>query len=224
MPSLNLGSVWNRALPFAIYIALMAGVSIFEQYGPAGIDLRWFYGIKVTLVALVLWVLRKNYTELFHGSVLDFKAWLTAIAVGVLVFVAWINLDAPWMLLSEVSGGFNPGVGIEACILMATRIAGAALVVPLMEELFWRSFLMRWIQNQNFLKVAPRHVGWMALAVSSALFAIEHSLWFAGLVAGLAYGLLYIRSGKIWMPIIAHAVTNGVLGVWVIYTGNWHYW
>ncbi|WP_264193247.1 CAAX prenyl protease-related protein [Methylobacillus gramineus] len=202
----------------------MAGVDVLEQYGPTGLDLRWLYGVKVALVALVLWILRRNYIELFSEATLDFKAWLTAIAVGVLVFVAWINLDVSWMLLSEPSEGFNPGTGIEGCLLIVTRLAGAALVVPLMEELFWRSFLMRWIQNQIFLQVLPGQVGWLALAVSSALFAIEHSLWFAGLIAGLAYGLLYIRSGKIWMPIIAHAVTNGVLGVWIIYTGKWHYW
>lgn len=219
-----LGPISSRVIPFAVYMLFMAGVDLVGQVVPDDFDLRWLYGVKVGLVAYLLWILRKHYVELGGLSLLGYKSWLSAISIGVLVFVAWINLDAPWMLLGGPSQGFNPGQGAEACLLMVTRIVGAALVVPLMEELFWRSFLMRWIQNQDFLKVEPATVGAMALLVSSLLFAIEHSLWFAGLVAGLAYGLLYIRSRTIWMPIIAHAVTNGVLGVWIIYTGNWYYW
>lgn len=220
----SLGPISSRVIPFAVYMLFMAGVDLVGQVVPDDFDLRWLYGVKVGLVAYLLWILRKRYVELGGLSSLGYKSWLSAISIGVLVFVAWINLDAPWMLLGEPSQGFNPGQGAEACLLMVTRIVGAALVVPMMEELFWRSFLMRWIQNQDFLKVEPAHVGAVALLVSSILFAIEHSLWFAGLIAGLAYGLLYIRSRTIWMPIIAHAVTNGVLGVWVIKTGNWYYW
>lgn len=220
----SVGPISSRVIPFAVYMLFMAVVDLIGQFAPETFDLRWLYGAKVGLVAYLLWALRKHYVELSGLSLLGFKSWLSAISIGVLVFVAWINLDAPWMLLGGPSQGFNPGQGAEACLLMVTRIVGAALVVPLMEELFWRSFLMRWIHNQDFLKVEPGAVGLVALLVSSLLFAIEHNLWFAGLVAGLAYGLLYIRSKTIWMPIIAHAVTNGVLGVWVIYTGNWYYW
>lgn len=215
---------WSRVAPFALYMLFMAIVDLVARFAPADFDVRWFYSIKVGLVAILLWILRKQYTELQGASLLGVRSLSGAIAVGVLVFIAWINLDAPWMLLGDQSEGFNPGGGSDACLLMATRVMGATLVVPLMEELFWRSFLMRWIHNQNFLNVAPQQVGLVALLVSSALFAIEHTEWLAGLVAGLAYGLLYIRSGNIWVPLIAHAVTNGVLGVWVIYTGNWHYW
>jgi len=63
-----------------------------------------------------------------------------------------------------------------------------------------------------------------ALVLSSAVFAIEHTFWLAGLLAGLIYGLLYIRAQKLWVAIVAHAVTNGVLGVWVLYTHQWNYW
>ena len=34
--------------------------------------------------------------------------------------------------------------------LVAVRWIGATLVVPVMEELFWRSFLMRWFQRTQF--------------------------------------------------------------------------
>jgi len=104
------------------------------------------------------------------------------------------------------------------------RLAGAALAVPVMEELFWRSFAMRWFQDHDFLKVAPARVGLKALGISAVLFALEHHLWFAGLLAGLAYGWLYIRTGNLWVPILSHAVTNGVLGAWILYTQSWEFW
>ena len=104
------------------------------------------------------------------------------------------------------------------------RWIGAALLVPVMEELFWRSFLMRWIQNATFEAVDPRHVGIKAIVLSTFVFMLAHTLWLAAIVAGLAYAWLYRRTGKLWVPVIAHAVTNGALGVWVVMTGNWAFW
>jgi len=104
------------------------------------------------------------------------------------------------------------------------RWAGAALLVPVMEELFWRSFMMRWIEHAQFESVVPARVGLKAVALSTFVFTLAHTLWLAAVVAGLAYAWLYVRTGKLWVPVIAHAVTNGLLGVWVVITGNWAYW
>ncbi|MDE3011221.1 MAG: CAAX prenyl protease-related protein, partial [Pseudomonadota bacterium] len=104
------------------------------------------------------------------------------------------------------------------------RLAGSALVVPLAEELFWRSLVMRWIDSPRFLERSATAVSTRALALQALLFGLEHDLWLAGIVAGLAYGLLYRYSGRLWPVALAHAVTNGVLGVWVLATSNWTYW
>ena len=93
-----------------------------------------------------------------------------------------------------------------------------------MEELFWRSFLMRWVQSPQFESVPPQSVGLKAIVLSTFVFMLAHTLWLAAVVAGLAYAWLYVRTGKLWVPIIAHAVTNGVLGVWVVMTGKWAFW
>lgn len=63
-----------------------------------------------------------------------------------------------------------------------------------------------------------------ALAISALMFGFEHDLWMAGTIAGLAYGWLYRLRGNLWMPVLAHAVTNGVLGAWVLTTGSWKFW
>ena len=108
--------------------------------------------------------------------------------------------------------------------LIALRWLGATLLVPVMEELFWRSFLMRWLQAPVFEGVDPGRVGFKAVALSTFVFMLAHPLWLAAIIAGLAYALLYCRSGKLWTAVLAHAVTNGMLGLWVVQTGQWQFW
>jgi CAAX prenyl protease-like protein len=145
--------------------------------------------------------------------------------VGLLVFGAWITLDLPY-----VSFGQDPSFvpldpsGRLDWFAVAIRCAGAALVVPLMEELFWRSLLMRWIDGANFLDQNPTGASWRAVVFSSIAFGFEHQLWFAGILAGLAYACLYRASGNLWSAITAHAVTNGALAVWVVASGRWEFW
>ena len=214
-----------RILPFAVFIGFIALDGLLQDAASAiGMDARWWYGVRVVVVAGVLVWFWRSYEELHAVAGVPVAHWLLSIAVGIGVFVVWINLDfSP--LAFPGSGGFDPrSEGQIDWPLVAVRLSGAALLVPVMEELFWRSFVMRWIHKPDFLKVVPAEVGIKALAISSVLFALEHHLRFAGLLAGLAYGWLYRRSGNLWVPTLSHAVTNAVLGIWVLYTGNWQFW
>ncbi|MFN3716192.1 MAG: CAAX prenyl protease-related protein [Thiobacillus sp.] len=213
-----------RVLPFALYIVLLAVEGFLPDLAPE-FDVRWLYPVKAGLVALALAVLWRHYTELKTWGVSGVNL-LLSLAVGIVVLVLWVNLDAGWMLMGAMGEGFDPrsGTGEIDWLLVAFRIAGAALVVPLMEELFWRSFLQRWVQQPDFLALDPARTGIKALLIASALFAVEHVQWFAGLIAGLAYGWLYIRTRSLWAPILAHAVTNGGLGAYVVFTGDWRFW
>ena len=215
--------IFARSLPFGLYIALLVLESLLPDLAP-DFDVRWLYPVKAGLVALALAVLWRYYTEL-HTWGLSSRHLLLAIVVGLIVWALWIRLDAGWMLMGETKG-YNPtgSDGEIDWMLVAFRIAGAALVVPLMEELFWRSFLQRWIQQADFLNLPPARTGLKALLIASALFAIEHLQWLAGLIAGLAYGWLYIRTRNLWAPVVAHAVTNAVLAVYVVMTGQWRFW
>ncbi|CAN7362229.1 CAAX prenyl protease-related protein [Duganella sp. LjRoot269] len=210
-----------RVLPFALYMGFVLVADVLGRIGY--VELRWLYPVKVGLVAVLLWCYRNAYSELRRPWP-NVRQLLLAVIGGLLVFVLWIGLDSAWMQLGH-SAGYDPRVdGHIDWPLALTRVAGAALVVPLMEELFWRSFLLRWIQQPAFLALAPRSLGLKPLIVSSILFGIEHNLWFAGVVAGLVYGYLYRHSESLWVPVLAHGVTNGVLAVWIITTGNWNYW
>jgi CAAX prenyl protease-like protein len=189
-----------------------------------GFDGRWLYGVRVLLALVALVALWRHYTELTDPSAARVTDWALSLGVGAAVFALWIHLDFKPVALTS-SGGFDPYTGVDLDLgLLAVRLAGATLIVPVMEELFWRSFILRWLHHPRFLSVDPTAVGLRALIISSALFATEHRLWFAGLLAGLAYGWLFQRSGNLWVPVVAHAVTNGLLGVYVVATGTWSFW
>lgn len=213
-----------RCVPFVVFMALLA----LRGYLPSdlGIDARWIYGGQTVIVAgLLAWYWR-DYGELVRQNLPDARETGWAVVVGIAVFAIWVQLDAPWMQLGSATASFVPldAAGQPIWLLIALRLAGAALVVPLMEELFWRSFLMRWIENPAFERVDPQAVGLKAIVLSTAVFTLAHTLWLAAIVAGLAYAWLYRRSGKLWTAVISHAVTNGLLGIWVIATGRWEFW
>ena len=215
-----------RIAPFALFMAMLALRAAVPVDGSWGLDPRWLYGLTVLLVGALLLLFWRDYGELTRQTWPSASEAMLAVAVGVVVFALWIQLDAPWMMLGEPSAGFVP-LSADGTIdwpLVAVRLLGATLLVPLMEELFWRSFLMRWLHAPTFEGVDPTRVGLKAIVLSTFVFVLAHPLWLAAVVAGLAYAWLYVRSGKLWLPVIAHAVTNGVLGVWVVMTGNWQFW
>ncbi|MBI2778729.1 MAG: CAAX prenyl protease-related protein [Gammaproteobacteria bacterium] len=221
---------FSRIFPFAIYIAFLAiasGMSTLQDMGYIrDWDLRWLYPVKVGLVLLALLGLWRHYSELSRLSGVKVVDWVVAAITGVVVFVIWINLDQAWATMGGESRGFNPVSedGEINWMLVVFRLIGAAMIVPVMEELFWRSFVMRWIDNPDFLRINPARISIRSFVIASVLFGIEHNLWLAGIIAGIAYGWLYKRSANLWVPVFSHAVTNGLLGIWVIYSGNWQFW
>jgi len=223
LASVRISPAAARIAPFALFIFLVALESL---AGGGSRDLRWLTVLRPLLVAALLAFLWRHYVELHAPPRARASDWILAASLGVAVFFAWLAFDDGWAAFGNPARGFAP-VHADGRIDMgfaALRLAGFALVVPVMEEIFWRSFLMRRIAAHDFLQLAPRAAGLFAFLLSSALFATEHSLWFAGLLAGLAYGACYVRSGNLWVPIISHAITNGILGVWIIATQSWRYW
>jgi CAAX prenyl protease-like protein len=216
-------AAWMRILPFAAYLFFIVAGDVLERLGAAPEVLRWLYPAKIAAVALLLALFWRQYDELKHFRLTPAQT-LTALVTGVVVLVLWVSLSADWMIIGSPSGYDPRSEGGIDWLLVAIRIAGAALVVPVMEELFWRSFLMRWIVSPDFDSVDTSQLGFKSFVITVLLFGVEHNLWLAGIVAGAAYSLLYMRHRNLWSPILAHAVTNGLLGIWVVRTGNWSYW
>lgn len=211
--------------PFAVFMLLLVAEPWLADALEGVLDARWLYGVRNAVTLLLLVLFWRHYRELRDTPRTGAAGWAAGVAVGAGVFVLWILLDFPPLVTGPGDGGFGPRVdGAVHWGFALTRIAGAALVVPVMEELFWRSFVMRWIERPRFLDVDPATVGLKGVLVSSAIFASEHRLWFAGLLAGLAYAELYRRTGDLRVAVVAHALTNALLGIWVLGTGSWGFW
>lgn len=227
-----------RALPFVLFMIMLAVRGELPADGSAGIDPRWVYGLTVLVVGASLAYFWRDYPEVGAGSGLSVGQLALAVAAGAAVFAAWIQLDYPWMQLDRLMASIGMGKAGQAAAtfrpidaqghliwsLVVVRWIGAALLVPMMEELFWRSFLMRWVDKPEFTQVDPRGVTLKAVALSTFVFMLAHTLWLAAILAGVVYAWLYRRTGSLWAPIVAHGVTNGLLGAWVVFTGNWQFW
>src|SRR5688572_9476985 len=138
-----------RVVPFAAFIALLAATPILE----GAVDARWLAVGRGLVAAALLAFFWRAYVELRSPSSTSLGDWLWAIGAGLGVAVAWLTLDAGWMRLGgESQAGFVPlrSDGSLDPLLVALRLFGFVLVVPVMEELFWRSFLMRWIERRDF--------------------------------------------------------------------------
>lgn len=212
--------------PFVLYMVFLMLEGVVSKSSSTSVlfDARLIYPCKVASVALLLVFFWQRYGEIAKFR-LRLHEVLWSVAVGMGVFLLWINLDYGWMSFGHATG-YDPRKlsGDIDWSLALPRLLGAALVVPVMEELFWRSFVLRWIAHPEFSDVSPAQVGLRALLASSVLFGMAHTLWLAGIVAGLAYGWLYMKSKNLWAPVLAHATTNGMLGLWVLHTGQWGFW
>jgi uncharacterized protein len=160
---------------------------------------------------------------------------LAAVAIGAGVFALWI---APEVLISGYRQGalfsnaivgnlhssIQPSALREPWVL-AWRTVRAVLIVPVVEELFWRAWLMRWLINTDFRRVPLGTYSPFAFWLTAALFAAEHgSYWDVGLLTGIIYNWWMIRSKSVASCIFMHAVTNGLLSAYVITAAQWQYW
>jgi exosortase E/protease (VPEID-CTERM system) len=205
--------------PSAVYLAPFAALLAAGMVSRAATgQFEWLYPIRICAVAAVLWFYRRSYAKLDWSF-----GWLGA-AAGAAVFALWIGMDR-LTAGSAADHGLVPGHGIGWTIWLVLRVAGAAITVPIAEELAFRGYLLRRIDGADFESVSFGKLSPIALAVSSLAFGLLHgSRWIAGSLAGLAYALVLRRRGRIGEAVAAHAVTNALLAVWVIARGEWGLW
>lgn len=225
-------AVLSRVLPFALFMAFIAvdeGVrmAVQRQWLPLPDQtLYLLYPVKALSVALLLYLLRSDYTELRWRELLNPAAAAAAVGAGVITFVLWIKVGITLPLVGP-SPGFNPMLlpeGTVRLLVTAARVAGAVLVVPVMEELFWRSFLMRYLIRADFRSVPMGAFSWASFIITTVLFGLEHHFFVAGMLAGAIFSLVLYRTRSLAHCVLSHAVANLALAVYVLNTGKWYYW
>ena len=221
--------MWPRIIPFAVYMGfiglspILTGLFSSAQGGET-LDL-WVYPVKTAVVGGLLLFFWLKFEELKTPVLANWQEGLWVLGIGGLVYALWVRMDWSWAIQGELTGydPFQDGQSI-GFVLAGIRIFGASVVVPIMEELFWRSFLIRWIVNTRFESVPLGTFTVGSFLITVVLFGLEHNLWLAGMLAGAAYNVLLYRTGRIWPCILAHGLTNLLLGVHVLVTQEWQWW
>jgi CAAX prenyl protease-like protein len=205
-------------VPFAIFVLLTLLQGHFGENSQ-----YWIYALKTCIGACLIWMVRPYVKEM------RWKFSWDAVAVGVVVFLLWVGLDGYYPMLAERSEGFNPngayGNGsLPALFFIVIRILGSSVVVPPLEEVFYRSFLYRYIQKSDFLKIPLGRFNWISFLLVGTVFGVGHYEWLPGILCAFAYQGLVCRKDRLGDAICAHAVTNFLLGLWVIVRGTYIFW
>lgn len=216
-------------VPFALF---MAGTMI-ESRGWLGLGYEPWYVLKTLAVAASLVYFRKEYPPFSKtGLVLALFAGIA----GCLLWIALAKLQSAipgiQALLDLVQQGgrtaYDPfaGEGVTAprVAFVAVRLIGLALVVPLMEEVFWRGFLARYLISEDFRSVPQGKFTPFSFAIVTLAFASVHPEILAALAWGAAINVLYHRTANLWACVTMHAVTNALLGIYILVTGEWQLW
>jgi CAAX prenyl protease-like protein len=177
------------------------------------------YPLRFIGALAALWFYRRCYTGL------DLRSSWRGPAVGVGMFIVWAGIAAfmtsPTAEPEALSSLSTP----LRTLWIGCRVLAAVLTVPMAEELAYRGYLLRRLVSPRFESVPFAHARWPALGVSAVAFGLSHgSLWLPGMLAGLAYGGLAIRTGKLGECIVAHGTTNALLAVYVLYFHQWQLW
>ena len=216
-------------LPFVVFL-LLTWLESFAQLRPY---YPWLYALKIAIV-LGCWLRFRPFYPRWSKQGIG-----SAFVFGVVGVLAWIALTdglqqlnvtqrLPGWLSPAARVGFDPFAAelspIAAWAFWCIRMFGLACVVPLMEEVFWRGFLLRWLIDDDFQQVEwGRVTPWSFLLVTAG-FTAAHPELLAALVWGAGINWLYRRTKNLWACIVAHSVTNLLLGVYILAGGSWHLW
>jgi exosortase E/protease (VPEID-CTERM system) len=200
------------------FLALVATTMIGSALSAGGFD--WLYPLRVLAVLGALALFCRTY------ATWDWRWSWQAPVLGAVAFVMWVALEE--LRGTPADSGLRAGLaglppGWAATWLLA-RILGSIVLVPVAEELAFRGYLLRRLVGAEFERVTYRQVTWPAVILSSVLFGLLHSRWYAGAMVGVLYALLLRRRGKLGEAVVAHATTNALLAACVLGTGNWSLW
>jgi CAAX prenyl protease-like protein len=220
-----------RVAPFVIFVLLTAAQG---KFGPA--SAYWFYLAKTLAGMGMIFAVRPLVAELRWAF-----SW-EAVVVGVGIFFVWIGISGEWATQNSlwvklgiasppknIPLPWNPheqfGQGTAlAWFFIVARILGSTLVVPPIEEMFYRSFLYRYIAKPDFQSVPLNQFFPMPFFVTALVFGLAHNEWISGIICGAAYQWLVLRKNRLGDAMTAHAITNFLLGVWVAWRGAWQFW
>jgi hypothetical protein len=211
-----------------LFLALVWVSSQGEQTAAGNSWYPWANVARTILVGALLWYFRGSYERI------RWNHWWLGLIVGVVGLFQWVGmqllLEARFEHFRPDGTAFNPELFFadpaSRWSFIAVRLHGAVIVVPIMEELFWRDYGWRVaIAGSDFRKVAVGTWDWKAFVVIPILFCLVHgNWWLTAIVWALMIGGLLVYTRSLGACIVAHAVTNLLLGLYVLRTKQWGFW
>ncbi len=210
--------------PFAVFMLLLVIMPRLPLAQP------WESVVRVSVIVGTLWFASRHVL-----ATLRVEHALQSIVLGVAVFALWIAPDvliSGWrdqlIFQNSLTGTMKNTIAPEEFanpLVVALRFARAALLVPILEELFWRGWLPRWIVNPDWQTVQLGTYNTLAFVGTAVLFAAEHGpFWEVGLLCGLIFNWWMWRTRSLGDLILTHAVTNACLSAYVLVSGRYEYW
>lgn len=191
------------------------------------------YTIKIVLVTALWWRCRHSYPKW------SWNGWASGFLAGIFGAMIWIGTShwtltcvlgdlLPKWLVADQRIAFNPFAAIEASwgvyAFLAIRLFGLVVTVPLVEEVFWRGFLMRYLIDEDFERVPIGQLTLFSFSAVTMFFALVHPEFIAAIIWGAGINILLLKTKNLSACVIAHAVTNLLLGVYVLTTSRWELW
>jgi CAAX prenyl protease-like protein len=210
--------------PFAAYMLLLALGPYLPLAQPWESVFR--VGVLTAVIGACSWPLVRSF-RLEHP--------VASVLLGLAVCALWVLPDAlipGWrshaIFQNSLTGTLKTSIApaeLANPLVVVLRVLRAAILVPILEELFWRGWLPRWIVNNDWQKVQLGTYSTLAFVATAALFASEHGpFWEVGLLCGLIYNWWMWRTKSIGDLVLVHGVTNAALAGYVLVTGKYEYW
>lgn len=207
----------NPTAAYLLPLLAIIGSGMLARAASSGFET--LYPLRLIAGASALWLCRKRWAQL------DWRCSWRAPAIGALVFVLWIlaaHLIIPVASMPVELAAMAPAARGG---WIAARVLAAVLTVPVAEELAYRGYLLRRLVHGDFESVRFQSIHWPALLASAVIFGLAHGpLWLPGIIAGLAYGGLLLRTGRIGEAVAAHAISNGLIAALVLFGSQWQLW
>ncbi|MCA9139777.1 MAG: CPBP family intramembrane metalloprotease [Planctomycetales bacterium] len=225
--------------PLLIFFVVGASIDTSPIHDGQTINAPVYFASVTIRVALMSAVIGWFAGEILAQFPLSSDRWGWLVGVfGAVIWIGVCGLDLERSLIRAAGfsddwlpqrEGVNPfetyTSGIELNAFLLFRFTLLALCVPIAEELFLRGFVMRAFEVEDWTKLPLERIGRNGLVIGTVYGVVTHpseciaaAIWFT-LVT-----LLMVKTGRFWNCVLAHAVTNLILGVYVCVSGHWELW
>ena len=232
--------------PFVVFMALQSLVGMVKVDNPllpwwkAGPE-HWVYPLQtIVCLGLIAWWW-KNYVF----KPLGMRELILACIVGFIGIALWIipaeistrlGLDNEWSkwlgITSRAKSGYDPTLLADAPLAywasVTMRFVRMTVAVALLEELFMRGFLWRYLAHPDgeFQNLPIGVWSLRGVVGSIVVFTFGHQV--PDLLACLMYGILISwlawKTKSLGACVVCHGVSNLVLGLYVMQTRQWGFW